>query len=141
MTFEEWFKLNRDMLKSAYDAGFQEGSKQPTPLTVTTVPTPPYVKYPPAANPRPDDPFKRTHETTWPNIKSCSKCGINLEGIMGYVCYDMKCPTQMRITAGGKSTVSGITYSIGSTGSIGANGSISSSDRYSDTCGYTNCSG
>jgi len=123
MTFDEWFKLNRDMLKSAYDAGFREGSKQPVPLTVTTVPTPPYVKYPTPANPRPDDPFKRTHEATWPNIKSCSKCGINLSGVMGYVCYDMKCPTQMRITSGGGSTLSGVAHSSGSAGAIGSGGS------------------
>jgi len=132
MTFDEWFKLNNDMLKSAYDAGFQEGSKQPVPLTVTTVQTPPYVKYPTAANPRPDDPFKRTHEATWPNIKSCSKCGINLSGVMGYVCYDLQCPTQMRITSGGGFTLSGVAHSSGSIGAVG-------SDRYSDTCGYTNC--
>jgi hypothetical protein len=124
MTFDEWFKLNRDMLKSAYDAGFQEGSKQPVPLTIKTVPTPPHIKYPTPSNPNPMQP-------TWPNIKSCSKCGINLSGVMGYVCYDMQCPTQMRITAGGGSTLSGVAHS----GSIGAVGS----DRYSDNCGYTNC--
>jgi len=123
MTFDEWFKLNRDMLKSAYDAGFQEGSKQPVPLTITTIPTPPHIKYPMAANPRPDDLFKRTHEAIWPNIKSCSKCGINLSGIMGYVCYDMKCPTQMRITAGGGSTLSGVAHSSGGAGAIGSEGS------------------
>ena len=25
--------------------------------------------------------------------KSCQKCGINLEGTMGYVCSDKDCPT------------------------------------------------
>jgi hypothetical protein len=151
MTFEEWYNeiegygtradrfdewmfstgdadRGKDWLLAAYNAGFKEGSKQPIPLTITT---PPHIKYPTAANPKPDDPFKRTHEATWPNIKSCSKCGINLSGIMGYVCYDMKCPTQMRISAGGGS------------GAIGANGPagpVFGSDRYSDMCGYTNCS-
>ena len=156
MKFEEWFDeqegartrrdrfiddflfrhpflgVGKDWLHAAYNAGFKEGSKQPVPLTVTTVPTPPYVKYPTVANPRPDDPFKRTHQPTWPNIKSCSKCGMNLSGVMGYVCYDLQCPTQMRITAGGGSTLSGVAHSSGSIGAVG-------SDRYSDNCGYTNC--
>lgn len=110
MTFDEWFKLNRDMLKSAYDAGFQEGKKTVAAVN-KPIPTVPYVT---------PDPFKRTHEATWPNIKSCSKCGINLSGVMGYVCYDLQCPTQMKITCGSGSTLGG--GIMGSAGSAGAKG-------------------
>lgn len=127
MTFEEWYnqiegyahrgarfeddwddvhttrQRGRDWLKAAYNQGLKEGLKRDKPLPI---PTPPYIKYP-TRDYIPTDPFKRTHETTWPNIKSCSKCGMNLSGVMGYVCYDLQCPTQMRISAGGGSTLSG----------------------------------
>jgi hypothetical protein len=148
MTFEEWFneiegyntrgerfdewmfstgggEKGKDWLKAAYNAGFREGLKQDRPIPV---PTPPYVKYPTRDHITPD-PFKRTHEATCPNIKSCSKCGMNLSGVMGYVCYDLKCPTQIRIITGGGSTLSGA-----HSGSAGARGSV-----YSDIGGYTNC--
>lgn len=130
--FDEWMLSSgdghkgKDWLKAAYNAGFKEGLKQDKPLPV---PTPPYVKYPTPSNPRPDDPFKRTHEATWPNIKSCSKCGMNLSGVMGYVCYDMQCPTQVRITSGGGSALGGIMFCAGANGSV-----------YSNIGGYTNCS-
>ena len=29
---------------------------------------------------------------------SCTKCGMSLEGVMGYVCSDQNCPTFMKVT-------------------------------------------
>lgn len=34
----------------------------------------------------------------WPNKVYCPKCGMDLSGVMGFVCSDPKCPTQMKIT-------------------------------------------
>ena len=33
-----------------------------------------------------------THKTT------CSKCGMVWEGVMGYVCSDLNCPVQLKVT-------------------------------------------
>lgn len=122
MTFEEWYNeiegfstrgdrfehwmsnsedggAGKDWLLAAYNAGFKEGSKQPVPLTVTTVP---HIKYPTPSNPTPMYPppfIPRPMPTTpptqpsWPGVRSCSRCGISLEGVMGYVCSDQHCPT------------------------------------------------
>ena len=56
---------------------------QPPPFAP---PTPPYKYDPPAPWP-----------TTYPK-KSCPKCGIQLDGVMGYVCGDTQCPTFMKVT-------------------------------------------
>jgi len=141
MTFEEWYNeiegfstrgarfedwmLNsedggtgKDWLLAAYNAGFKEGSKQPVPLTVTTVP---HIKYPTPSNPTPvyPSPFiPRPMPTTpptqpvWPGVRSCSKCGITLEGVMGYVCSDQACPTFKHTWSG---TITG-TITSGDTG-------------------------
>lgn len=29
----------------------------------------------------------------WNEIRNCSKCGLKLEGVMGYVCPHAECPT------------------------------------------------
>lgn len=42
----------------------------------------PYIKYPTEDDPKP----------------KCSKCGISLGGVLGYVCSDSKCPTFMKAT-------------------------------------------
>jgi hypothetical protein len=129
MTFEEWFNeiegyatrgerfedwmfstgdagKGKDWLLAAYNAGFKEGSKQPVPLTVTTVP---HIKYPTPSNPTPMYPppfIPRPMPTTpptqpaWPSVISCSKCGISLGGVMGYVCCDQSCPTFMNVWSG-----------------------------------------
>jgi hypothetical protein len=144
MTFEEWFDeqegagtrrdrfiddfvfchpflgRGKDWLHAAYNAGVREGSKQPVPLTVTTVP---HIKYPTQDNPFPypqplPTPFPRPMPTTpptqpvWPGVVSCSKCGINLGGVMGYVCCDQACPTFRNVWSGG---ISG-TITSGDTG-------------------------
>jgi len=75
----------------------------------TIEPTPPHIKYPTKDNPFPypqplPTPFPRPMPTTpptqpvWPGVRSCSKCGISLEGVMGYVCGDINCPTFMKVT-------------------------------------------
>lgn len=144
MTFEEWFNelegyatrgerfgddwvlaksgvaMGKDWLHAAYNAGVREGSKQPVPLTVTTVP---HIKYPTQDNPFPypqplPTPFPRPMPTTpptqpvWPGVRSCSKCGIRLDGVMGYVCSDQTCPTFRHVWSG---TITG-TITSGGTG-------------------------
>lgn len=38
----------------------------------------------------------------WPTVpsigQSCPKCGISLDGVMGYVCGDTNCPTFLKVT-------------------------------------------
>jgi hypothetical protein len=38
----------------------------------------------------------------WPgptlSKKTCSKCGMSLDGVMGYVCGDNNCPTFLKVT-------------------------------------------
>ena len=70
---------------------------QPTiePLPTFIPPTPPY-KYDPLPYPYPyPAPFT---PNPWPGVRNCSKCGINLDGVMGYVCSDANCPTFMKVT-------------------------------------------
>ena len=58
-------------------------------------PTPPY-KYDPQPYPQPwPAPFT---PNPWPGVRNCSKCGINLDGVMGYVCNDQHCPTFLKVT-------------------------------------------
>lgn len=129
MTFEEWFNeqegagtrrdrfiddvvlrhpfLGRgeDWLHAAYNAGVKEGRS--TLSGSKGSPTPPYIKYPTPSYPNPvPPPFT---PNPWPDVRNCSKCGISLEGVMGYVCTDQTCPTFKHtwsgtITAGGGST-------------------------------------
>ena len=35
---------------------------------------------------------------TWSDKVCCARCGMDLSGSIGYVCNDMKCPTQTKIT-------------------------------------------
>jgi hypothetical protein len=46
-------------------------------------------------------PFKQWDEVPLPYIspKSCSKCGLKLDAVMGYVCNDSQCPTFPRVTS------------------------------------------
>lgn len=112
MTFEDWFdeiegyatrgerfiedwmtsqtcpQMGKDWLKAAYNAGFKQG--QSTLSGVHGVPTPPYEKpMPPPFTPNP-----------WPGVRSCSKCGLKLDGVMGYVCNDQYCPTFAKTWSG-----------------------------------------
>ena len=123
MTFDEWFEKNsKDQMRSAFDAGFEEGFKAGENAKTKSVPSP--ITPPPFT-----DPYKDIHPTTWPGVKSCSKCGLKLEGVMGYVCNDMKCPTFKHTWSG--TTTSGDTgpYSGGSS-SAGAMGSVGSNIRH-----------
>jgi hypothetical protein len=58
-------------------------------------PIPPYVPYPRDSIPTP--PTK------------CSKCGLELNRVMGYVCSDQHCPTFMRPWCGTKIVTTGYT--------------------------------
>ena len=58
-------------------------------------PTPPY-KYDPLPYPQPwPAPFT---PNPYPGVRNCAKCGINLDGVMGYGCSDAHCPTFMKVT-------------------------------------------
>lgn len=52
----------------------------------------PVVQYP--SYPYPTTPFPPPYIPS----NSCAKCGIALEGVMGYVCSDKNCPTFMKVT-------------------------------------------
>ena len=130
--FDEWMShsgdahMGKDWLLAAYNAGFRHATIQYSLSNLKKkddadngAPTPPYVKYPTTSNPNPyPNPYKEIHYSTWPNVKSCSKCGLSLEGVMGYVCADQACPTF-------KHTWSG-TITAGGGGSAGAMGSANS---------------
>lgn len=48
-----------------------------------------------------DQPYKYDPSAPWPTTypkQSCPKCGISLDGVMGYVCGDTRCPTFMKVT-------------------------------------------
>lgn len=71
-------------LEAAYNKGLEEGKKATQPPIQM-----PYDIDPGILQPTPRPPV-------WPNVASCSRCGINLSGVMGYVCNDTKCPTYTR---------------------------------------------
>lgn len=117
MTFDEWFeKNNKDQMRSAFNAGFEEGFKAGGNAKTKSVP-------PPITPPPFNDPYKDIYPT-WPGVRSCSKCGLKLEGVMGYVCNDMKCPTFKHTWSG--TITSGGPAVMGSGGSAGAMGSTGS---------------
>lgn len=124
MTFDEWFEKNsKDQMKSAFNAGFEEGFREgvkssndkpdPTPYNapITTSPFPrPFIR---------SEPFFPKHQY------SCSKCGLLLDGVMGYVCPDVKCPTFKQpwsgtITSGDTGPYSDGSSSAGTKGSSGS---------------------
>lgn len=121
MTFDEWFAKNsKDQMRSAFNAGFEEGFKAGEKVGLMR--KSPYVA--PITPPPFTDPLKDIHPSTWPGVRSCSKCGLKLEGVMGYVCNDMKCPTFKHtwsgtITSGGPAVMGsgGGAVAMGSSGS------------------------
>lgn len=110
MTFEEWFEKNsKDQMRSAFNAGFEEGVRSEKAKTKPSVPAP--ITTPPKMH---RDPF------------SCSKCGLLLDGVMGYVCNDMKCPTFKQPWSG---TITG-TITSGDTGPyFGGNSNLSKENK------------
>jgi hypothetical protein len=117
MTFDEWFEKNsKDQMRSAFNAGFEEGVRSEKAKTKPSVPAP--ITTPP-----------KMHRDMHRDPFSCSKCGLLLDGVMGYVCNDMKCPTFKHtwsgtITSGGPAVMG----SGGSAGAIGSTGSYIVSD-------------
>jgi len=74
---------------------WEEEAAEPIQPPPFIPPTPPY-KYDPQPYPQPwPAPFT---PNIWPGVRNCSKCGINLHGVMGYVCNDAHCPTFMKVT-------------------------------------------
>ena len=118
----------KDWLAAAYNAGFKhaneilykkkletavEHDKQLNDVKLPSegIPYPPRnapsIKYPTKDNPFPypqplPTPFPRPLPPAplWPGIRSCSKCGISLDGVMGYVCSDQLCPTFVHTWSG-----------------------------------------
>ena len=135
--FEDWMfswgaVRGKDWLAAAYNAGFKHanelaGKKEAETaiehdkkLNDVKLPSegipypprnaPPHIKYPTKDNPKPwPAPFT---PNPWPGVLSCSKCGISLEGVMGYVCTDRQCPTFVHTWSG---TITG-TITAGDTG-------------------------
>lgn len=56
-------------------------SEPPEPVFPDSPDVPPYAPVSPANPPR-----------EWPS-RQCSRCGIRLDSVMGYVCSDPTCPT------------------------------------------------
>ena len=74
---------------------WEEEAAEPIKPPPFIPPTPPY-KYDPLTYPQPwPAPFT---PNPWPGVRNCAKCGINLDGVMGYVCNDTQCPTFMKVT-------------------------------------------
>lgn len=46
----------------------------------------------------PIQPIQPAPYITYDTATKCSKCGMEWKGVMGYVCSDMNCPVQMKIT-------------------------------------------
>lgn len=72
-------------LRAAYEAGKDESFSIP-PTQISPNPYVPTIQLPPLGASR------------------CIRCGISLNGVMGYVCTDSHCPTQPRITSIGDAT-------------------------------------
>jgi hypothetical protein len=74
---------------------WEEEAAEPIQPPPFIPPTPPY-KYDPQPYPQPwPAPFT---PNPGPGVRNCSKCGINLDGVMGYVCGDTYCPTFLKVT-------------------------------------------
>lgn len=76
----------KDWLLAAYNEGLREGLATPSVNPMPVIPTWPNMPAPwqqPSQQPM-----------------TCSKCGMNLNGVMGYVCSDMQCPTFARVWSG-----------------------------------------
>lgn len=56
----------------------------------------PIPTYPSPLTPAPYLPYPQPYIGTPP--RKCSKCGMNIEGVMGYVCNDSYCPTFPKVT-------------------------------------------
>lgn len=72
-----------------------------------TEPTLPHIKYPTTDNPFPylqplptpfPRPFPEPVPNPYPGVRNCSKCGMRLDQVMGYVCGDTHCPTFLKVT-------------------------------------------
>ena len=48
--------------------------------------------------PHPYNPNENPWTIPYMEKKSCPKCGLNLEGVMGYVCTNPGCPTFPQVT-------------------------------------------
>lgn len=81
----------KDWLLAAYNEGLREGLATPS------------------VNPTPVIPTWPTMPNPWQQpALSCSKCGINLLGVQGYVCADSQCPTFRRTWSGTLTTPAGV---------------------------------
>jgi hypothetical protein len=140
--FEDWMSnsedggTGKDWLAAAYNAGFKHANELAVKKKAETavehdkklndvklpsegIPypirnAPPHIKYPTKDNPFTyPKPWPAPYTPNpWPGILSCSRCGISLYGVMGYVCSDQQCPTFVHTWSG---TITG-TISVGDTG-------------------------
>lgn len=63
--------------------------------------------------------------STSPNIslrETCPKCGIKIDGVMGYVCSSINCPVQYKTTSILGAVGSDVSYTVGAEGANGPPG-------------------
>lgn len=118
MTFDEWFNQQegystraerfyedlewndpqriKDWLMAAYNEGMREANSK------RYSPDPVFPTWPNTPNP-------------WRMETKCSKCGIDLTGVMGYVCSNSQCPTFPRIWSGITTSVNAQSYNVSNT--------------------------
>lgn len=88
MTYRDDHEFVIKWLEAAYNVGYKAG------FDSLGIPNYPHI---PPSFPTPETQLMR----------NCSRCGISLTGVMGYVCSDAQCPTFPRVTCvnlGTKST-------------------------------------
>jgi hypothetical protein len=71
-------QLIKDWLRAAYNQGIRDAER----ISVLDQIFPSQPKAPVFVQPK----------------RTCPRCSINLEGVMGYVCSDQHCPTFMKVT-------------------------------------------
>lgn len=84
-----------DWLEAAYNVGLAAGAAtQPSPMEQTPSFPRPHIPH----NPLLPTPVAYAYNR-------CTKCGLHLSGVMGYVCNDSRCPTFPTVTSTVSSSV------------------------------------
>lgn len=94
---DEW----KDGYREGYRDGLRDGAKKDVteskPISIPTVfPGKPRV----TPTPNPTIPWVSPTNAPgyYPRTTACSECGMQWSGVMGYVCPNIKCPIQPKVT-------------------------------------------